>query len=1040
MRVDKSGETGRCTNVGGRAHGCRLNRLWTVVGAFLILASRTARADVITFNELDPQTTPILGTLVCAATTGFRFSSDHFHVIGANIHDGKATNDTTHIGYETTRGLPILMERVGGGTFSLLSIDAGEFYGPAQTDRPDATTIEILGNVAGGGTVSYTIDLDGIADGPEGQPDFEHFSLPNTFVNLTSVVFAGRRPTITDAGIALDNIEYSVGASETLPACEMTPLPSDIPTITIDTPLPGNVAGTAAIAATVGPTVASVQFKIDDVALDVDATSPFSTSWDTTTVADGPHTVTAEGRDASSAVVATASVVVTVRNTPIDTSNPHFVDFDGTDGYVLVPDHDAISFGNGTTDQPLTVELWFRPDTMDRHQLLGKWGETTNQEYQLQIVSGYLRFDIRDNSAGASAHVLTQNAYSPLVGSWHHLAVTYDGRGGATAANGMSMFVDGVSIPLLFFTDADYVAMENLTDPLQIGRQSLDWLQYDGGLDEIRMWNVVRTESQIQTTITTELTGTEPGLVGYWRFNEGVGVTAGNDAVSHQSAILSDDALWTVGGPMASPVTDTTPPVIANVVTSGTTTSTTIITFQTDEATTAVVSHATAGQCPCTIVASGTTGANHTVALSGLTANTTYSFTVRATDGAGNETTSPVFLFTTLAPPDTTAPTLAIVGPTGGTVSGSVTIEATATDNTGVASVLFSVDGSPLGPAAVLTPYSATWDTTTATNGSHTITVEARDLANNVTTVSLSVIVQNGSSLPSASVVVSFEAAGLWVLSPSSTWTKLHPLSPVDLVTGDLDGNGLDDLVVNFGPGVGIYTWMNHATWVAIHNAAPTRMAIGDLDNDGRDDLVVVFPGSGVWHLSEGTWRRIHPLDASTLEVANLDGTAGEDLLLSFPGFGLFSFVNNQTWSVLQSTTPTQTLAVDLDGDGRSEVLAAIAGSGLWLFRAGAWSRLHPLSPTRMAAGHLDANDLGDVVVDFGPTYGTYVYRNGLTWTRLHPLSTRRITFADRDGSGQDDLLLDFGPGVGLWQYANESVWNRLHSMSTQSNIGGHFE
>ena len=36
---------------------------------------------------------------------------------------------------------------------------------------------------------------------------------------------------------------------------------------------------------------------------------------------------------------------------------------------------------------------------MGRHQLLGKWGDTA-KEYQLQIVSGSMRFDLRDNSAG----------------------------------------------------------------------------------------------------------------------------------------------------------------------------------------------------------------------------------------------------------------------------------------------------------------------------------------------------------------------------------------------------------------------------------------------------------------------------------------------------------------------------------------------------------------------------------------------------------------------------------------------------------------
>ncbi len=43
--------------------------------------------------------------------------------------------------------------------------------------------------------------------------------------------------------------------------------------------------------------------------------------------------------------------------------------------------------------------------------------------------------------------------------------------------------------------------------------------------------------------------------------------------------------------------------------------------------------------------------------------------------------------------------------------------------------------------------------------------------------------------------------------------SRIHSFNPVATVTGDLDGNGHDDLVINFGPGIGVWTWMNHATW-----------------------------------------------------------------------------------------------------------------------------------------------------------------------------------------------------------------------------------
>ena len=83
---------------------------------------------------------------------------------------------------------------------------------------------------------------------------------------------------------------------------------------------------------------------------------------------------------------------------------------------------------------------------------------------------------------------------------------------------------------------------------------------------------------------------------------------------------------------------------------------------------------------------------------------------------------------------------MSLTGPANGaTVSGTVTLSATASDNVGVAGVQFLVDGTALG-AEDTTPdtnsnlYSVSWDTTTATNGSHTLTARARDAAGNTTT------------------------------------------------------------------------------------------------------------------------------------------------------------------------------------------------------------------------------------------------------------------------------------------------------------------
>ena len=80
-------------------------------------------------------------------------------------------------------------------------------------------------------------------------------------------------------------------------------------------------------------------------------------------------------------------------------------------------------------------------------------------------------------------------------------------------------------------------------------------------------------------------------------------------------------------------------------------------------------------------------------------------------------------------------------------MSGTITVAASASDNVGVAGLQFKLDGiNNLGAEDTTSPYSISWDTTTAANGTHTLTSVARDPAGNQTTsASVSVSVNNPS-------------------------------------------------------------------------------------------------------------------------------------------------------------------------------------------------------------------------------------------------------------------------------------------------------
>ncbi len=118
---------------------------------------------------------------------------------------------------------------------------------------------------------------------------------------------------------------------------------------------------------------------------------------------------------------------------------------------------------------------------------------------------------------------------------------------------------------------------------------------------------------------------------------------------------------------------------------------------------------------------------------------------------------------------DTTAPTVAISSPANGaTLSGTINISANASDNVGVKSLTFKVDGTQLGSTLSASPYTASLNTTTLSNGTHSISASASDAAGNTSTASISVVVSNTVTVP-----VSSSDDYAYQDNLSSNWTNI---------------------------------------------------------------------------------------------------------------------------------------------------------------------------------------------------------------------------------------------------------------------------
>src|SRR5438034_134068 len=159
--------------------------------------------------------------------------------------------------------------------------------------------------------------------------------------------------------------------------------------------------------------------------------------------------------------------------------------------------------------------------------------------------------------------------------------------------------------------------------------------------------------------------------------------------------------------------------------------------------------------------------------------NGSHTLTAIARDAAGNPPTSITVTVTVATPNDTSPPTVAITSPTSGsTVSGTITISADASDNVGVIGVEFRVDGAP-GVEDTTAPYAVSWNTTSSSDGSHTLTAIARDAAGNRTTSApVTVTVSNDSTptgcatpldaFPGTTIFNNTVRAQMWIID--NTW------------------------------------------------------------------------------------------------------------------------------------------------------------------------------------------------------------------------------------------------------------------------------
>jgi hypothetical protein len=206
--------------------------------------------------------------------------------------------------------------------------------------------------------------------------------------------------------------------------------------------------------------------------------------------------------------------------------------FDGVDDQVSVahaPDLNAY---------PLTVTAWFRTTRVafNYDAIVNKYGSGSGNGWSLHLYNGRLAaFYFRD---GANRVYTADPGFDGgfvADGAWHHVAYTIDASGG-------KIFVDGTQRGSLAWTGTPGPCTSN--HPVLIGRYPT-FGTFLGQIDEVTIWNRGLSSSEIQLRQNLPLVGNEPGLVAYWKFDEGASSVAVDWTGSGHTATLQNGAFWT---------------------------------------------------------------------------------------------------------------------------------------------------------------------------------------------------------------------------------------------------------------------------------------------------------------------------------------------------------------------------------------------------------------------------------------------------------------------------------------------------------------
>lgn len=201
----------------------------------------------------------------------------------------------------------------------------------------------------------------------------------------------------------------------------------------------------------------------------------------------------------------------------------------------------ASSTGLGLTGD-FTIEAWVKlasqPTGNVAYTIAAKWdGDNAARSYTFAYAQDGGNHLLCSVSHGGNTNPQINESQTLSTGVWYHVAEVY------TASSGnCEIFVNGTSIGSgTTDTGGPYAGTAAFSIGAVVGNSPANLL--DGKIDDVRVYNAARTQSQIASDYSDELTGSEGNLVGYWPLDNSLTdlTSDGNTLTNNNSATFSTD-------------------------------------------------------------------------------------------------------------------------------------------------------------------------------------------------------------------------------------------------------------------------------------------------------------------------------------------------------------------------------------------------------------------------------------------------------------------------------------------------------------------